>query len=75
MIVTGKGDVVISGSFHEQIIVGTESLISSGQEDGFIMSLSINDFMKVNWAKNYGFTGIDHMDSIFKISDDQLISA
>jgi hypothetical protein len=75
MIVTGKGDVVISGSFHDQIIVGTESLISSGQEDGFIMSLSINDFMKVNWAKNYGFTGIDHMDSIFKISDDQLISA
>ena len=75
MILNEKGDVLISGSFQDQIIIGVESLMSSGQEDGFIASLSINEFMKVNWAENYGFTGIDHIDSICRISDDQFIAA
>ena len=47
-ILNEKGDVLISGSFQDQIIIGAESLMSSGQEDGFIASLSINEFMKVN---------------------------
>ena len=75
LIVMGKDDVVISGSFHDQIIIGTETLISTGQEDGFTASILINDFSKVNWVENFGFHGKDRIDSIFEISDNHFISS
>ncbi|MDP1821711.1 MAG: hypothetical protein Q8L48_00635 [Archangium sp.] len=72
IVITAKG-VALSGSYHSELQVEAQTLMSMGTEDVFVIGLSREG--AVRWARNFGSVGPDRVGALSSTGDGGLLLA
>ena len=66
-LVVDKGQLLIGGSFTEEALFGTSSLLSDGVLDAFVAAYKLNG--ELNWAQKFGGLANEYVNSLLTAAD------